>query len=194
VEDLAGWIAPAATMTAAIMTAANLGSRITGWGFVIFTVGAAGWCAEALLTRQPNLFWSNAFLGLVDLVGIYRWLGQRAKLEDGARAAVQKSRSNSNPLFPVLSLDGKAIESSDGNVMAHVVGAMGECDSGRIAYLVIRCTSPDGLSPLRAMPWDKVEAGDIFRTALDQKDFATLDAVDASDWPENATDPVPATA
>lgn len=34
--DLASWLAPAATMIAAIMTASNAGTRMTGWGFVLF--------------------------------------------------------------------------------------------------------------------------------------------------------------
>ena len=111
-------------MIAAIMTAANLGSRLTGWGFVIFTIGAAGWCIDAVLTGQQNLFWSNAFLGVVDMIGVYRWLGQRAKLEDGAQAAVEKSRTNPKPLFPILSLDGRAIDGDDDVPVAHVVRAM----------------------------------------------------------------------
>jgi hypothetical protein len=194
-EDIAGWIAPAATMIAAIMTAANLGSRITGWGFVIFTIGAAGWCVEALLTHQPNLLWSNAFLGVIDLIGIYRWLGQRAKLEDGARAATEKSRTNSIPLFPVLSLDGRAIEGSDGEVLAHVVGAMGECDSGRIAYLVVRgAGADDGETRLRVMPWNKIEVGDAFRTPLSPDEIAKLQGVDADNWPGSVSNQVPESA
>jgi hypothetical protein len=39
-NDIAAWIAPAATVIAAVMTAANLGARITDWGFVVFTVGS----------------------------------------------------------------------------------------------------------------------------------------------------------
>ena len=44
-ESIAGWVAPVATTIAALMTASNLGSRITGYGFIVFTVGYAsiGW-------------------------------------------------------------------------------------------------------------------------------------------------------
>ena len=41
--DIAGWIAPIATAIAAIMTASNLGTRVTGWGFVVFAVGSIAW-------------------------------------------------------------------------------------------------------------------------------------------------------
>lgn len=39
VEAVAAWVAPVATMIAAVMTAANLGARVTGWGFVVFVIG-----------------------------------------------------------------------------------------------------------------------------------------------------------
>ena len=42
-ETIATWVAPIATTIAALMTASNLGSRITGWGFVVFTLGSLGW-------------------------------------------------------------------------------------------------------------------------------------------------------
>jgi hypothetical protein len=185
VEEIAGWTAPAATMIAAIMTAANLGTRVTGWGFVVFTVGAIGWSVEAILTHQPNLLWSNAFLGVVDMVGIYRWLGQRAKLEDGARAAVEKSGSNHNPLFPVMSLEGRPVEGSDGQTIAHVVGAMAECASGRIAYVVVRCGKSGSLdAALRALSWEDVQAGETFRARLSATDIDQLPTVDPSHWPE----------
>ncbi|WBO24451.1 PRC-barrel domain containing protein [Sphingomonas abietis] len=184
-EEIAGWIAPAATMIAAVMTAANLGTRVTGWGFVVFTIGAIGWCVEAILTHQPNLLWSNAFLGVVDVVGVYRWLGQRAKLEDGARAAVEKSGSNHNPLFPVMSLEGRPVEGSDGQTFAHIVGAMAECASGRIAYLVVRRGTSTGLgAALRAISWEDMQAGETFRTRLSPNEIDQLPTVDPRDWPE----------
>ncbi len=42
-ESIATWLAPIATTIAALMTASNLGTRITGWGFVVFTVGSLAW-------------------------------------------------------------------------------------------------------------------------------------------------------
>ena len=53
-EDIAGWVAPIATMIAAMMTAANLGPRVTGWGFVVFTVGSIAWSTVAIATDQPT--------------------------------------------------------------------------------------------------------------------------------------------
>ena len=41
-ETIASWVAPIATTIAALMTASNLGSRVTGWGFTgIGSIGDA---------------------------------------------------------------------------------------------------------------------------------------------------------
>src|SRR4051812_1977344 len=112
---VAGWIAPVATMIAAMMTAANLGSRVTGWGFVVFLMGAVAWSIVAIATNQSNLLWSNVFLGLVDVIGIWRWLGRRAALDDGAAKAIAASDRKRVPtLFPISMIDGGAIRDGNG--------------------------------------------------------------------------------
>ena len=55
--DSISWVATIATIIAASMTAANLGSRITGYGFAIFLVGSLAWLATGLITDQPALVW-----------------------------------------------------------------------------------------------------------------------------------------
>ena len=86
-ETAANWVAPIATTLAAIMVAANLGTRITGWGFVVFSIGSIGWIVIGAVTGQANLLWQNVFLLGVNVVGIWRWLGIRARYEKGAEAA-----------------------------------------------------------------------------------------------------------
>ncbi len=39
-ESILNWVAPIATIVAALMTASNLGAKITGAGFIVFTVGS----------------------------------------------------------------------------------------------------------------------------------------------------------
>ena len=90
-EMIANWVAPIATTLAAILVAANLGTRITGWGFVVFSVGSVGWIVIGAVTDQPNLLWQNVFLLFVNLVGVWRWLGIRARYEKGAGAATEAS-------------------------------------------------------------------------------------------------------
>jgi Na+/phosphate symporter len=71
-EDIAGWVAPAATMIAAVMTAANLGARVTGWGFVVFVIGSISWSIVGISSGQSNLLWTNGFLTLVNAMGVWR--------------------------------------------------------------------------------------------------------------------------
>ena len=90
-ETAANWVAPIATTLAAIMVAANLGTRVTGWGFVVFSVGSVAWVVIGAATGQANLLWQNVFLLGVNVVGIWRWLGIRARYEQGASAATADS-------------------------------------------------------------------------------------------------------
>jgi hypothetical protein len=181
---MAGWLAPAATMMAALMTAANLGTRITGWGFLIFTIGALAWCVDAWLTHQPNLLWSNGFLALVDAVGVYRWLGRRAVLEDGARRAARHSKRSGRPLYPIHTLEGQAVEGPDGFVIGHVVGAMADCRSGRIAYFVIKRGGIGDRDQLRAIAWRDMALGNPLRTRVRDSDLAASAPITPNAWPE----------
>ena len=61
------WVATAATIIAACMTASNLGTRITGSGFIVFTVGSIAWIAVALMTGQSALLWTNIVLTFLNL-------------------------------------------------------------------------------------------------------------------------------
>src|SRR5947209_12411375 len=89
--DTVSWIATIATIIAASMTAANLGARITGYGFCVFLVGSLAWLATGLLTGQSALTWTNVVLTVLNVFGIWRWLGRQAKVEEGARAAAEAS-------------------------------------------------------------------------------------------------------
>lgn len=137
-EGIAGLIAPSATMIAAMMTAANLGARITGWGFVVFVLGSLAWVVIAITTGQQNLLWTNGFLTLVNIVGVWRWLGRQARYDDGGRAAAAKSAQAPTPtLFSLGSLAGRKVIDPLGKTAGTVVDGMMDCDGGRLAYLVI---------------------------------------------------------
>ena len=90
-EQAANWVAPVATTIAAIMVAANLGSRLTGYGFIVFSVGSIAWMAVGWFNDQMNLVWQNVVLLGVNCVGIWRWLGLRARYEKGAQVATEQS-------------------------------------------------------------------------------------------------------
>lgn len=191
-EEIVGWIAPVATTIAACMTAANLGARVTGWGFVVFTVGSLAWTTDAVLTGQSNLLWQNVFLTIINGIGIWRWLGREVRFEEGAQVATERSEARSDvDLFPASRLTGGAISGPDGRDLAHAVDAMIERDSGRISYVAVREGGVAGIGErLHALPWADIaptEAG--LSTALKPDQLAGLDEIDMEKWPGARPDP-----
>lgn len=184
--DAAGWIAPAATMIAAIMTAANLGARVTGWGFAVFSVGALAWIMVGAASGQPNLLWSNAFLLLVDLVGVWRWLGRRARYDEAAQAAATRSRDAPAPtLFGLAGLEGMPVRNIEGETIATTVDAMASCEEGRIAYLVVREGGVGGVGErLHALAWNEVCVRNGEMTSrLSSELLARRPVLAAGQWP-----------
>jgi hypothetical protein len=176
-------------MIAAIMTAANLGARVTGWGFAVFAVGALAWIMVGAQTGQHNLLWSNAFLLLVDLVGVWRWLGQRARYDIAAEAASERSATTSAPtLFPLAGLEGMAVRDPSGETIATTVDAMASCEGGRIAYLVIREGGVGGVGErLHALGWDEVRVSDgAFLSSLSPARLARRPVLAPGQWPASA--------
>lgn len=88
-EQVANWVAPIATTLAAVLVAANLGARLTGIGFLVFAIGSVAWMVIGVATGQSTLIWQNAVLLLVNIVGVWRWLGLRARYDKGAAAATR---------------------------------------------------------------------------------------------------------
>lgn len=144
--EIAGWIAPAATMLAAMMTAANLGARITGYGFVVFTVGSIAWSAVAIGTGQQNLLWTNGLLTVVNIIGVWRWLGREARYEEGGQRAGERSAVAPAPtLTPIGALHGAKLIGANGEQIGTVVEAMLRCADGALAYVVVREGGVGGL-------------------------------------------------
>jgi sporulation protein YlmC with PRC-barrel domain len=189
-EELSSWVAPIATAVAACMTASNLGTRVTGWGFVVFTIGSVAWTTYGLTTGQSNLLWQNLFLTAVNLIGVWRWLGRQARLDEGARSASEKSEAQPGPtLFPVSTLPSASLVSRDGEAIGSAVDAMIRCEDGRIAYLVIGKGGVGGVGEtLHALPWDKVqlEPGKVVAN-LTAKGLEALAPLDPTDWPSRPT-------
>lgn len=139
VGELAGWIALVATCVAAIMTALNLGPRVTGWGFVVFTVGSIAWTTTGLTKGDTQLIAANVFLTIVNIVGIWRWLGREVKYHDSAETVARASVDAPVPtLVPAGRLLGQEMTGRDGSASAHVVDAMVCSTSGQIQTLLVR--------------------------------------------------------
>jgi len=183
--DNISWVATAATIIAACMTASNLGSRITGYGFIVFTVGSIAWFATGLLTGQPALQWTNAVLTLLNLFGIWRWLGRQARVEEGGKAAAKASeRAPGEKLFPVSLLSSAKLRCGEDEVGA-CVDAMAGCASGRVAYVVVSEGGVAGVGEtLRRVPWDDLRVEDEMLVAnFDRKRFSGLDELQKDQWP-----------
>lgn len=183
--DLISWAATAATIIAASMTAANLGSRITGYGFVVFTLGAIGWIAVGALTHQPAILWTNIVLTVLDLFGIWRWLGREAKVEEGGRAAAQASeRTPGEALFPVSLLSSAPLLSGS-TELGKCVDAMAGAVTGHINYLVVSQGGVVGVGEtLRRVPWSAVHVeGDRVACRIGRDQFERLDVLQRDEWP-----------
>ena len=153
---------------------------------VVFTVGSLAWTAYGAATGQTNLVWQNLFLTGVNLIGIWRWLGRQARLDEGARSASEKSQAHPGPtLFPVSTLTSAALEDEAGEQIGSAVDAMIRCDDGRVEYLVLGKGGVGGVGEtLHALPWDRVRLtpGKVV-TRLSAEEVAALPQVDPTDWP-----------
>jgi hypothetical protein len=183
--DTISWAATAATVLAALMTASNLGTRVTGYGFAVFTAGALCWLAVGAMTHQPALLWTNAVLLVVDVFGIWRWLGRQARVEQGARAAAEASAASpAETLFPV-SLMARAPVVAQGIEVGRCVDAMAGCASGELSYVVV---SQGGVAAvgetLRRLPWGSARVeGERLVATLGQAEFERLEELPRDQWP-----------
>ncbi len=184
-ENSLSWVATIATIAAASITASNLGARITGYGFIVFTVGSVAWFGLGLATGQPALVWTNAVLTFLNLFGIWRWLGRQASVEDGSMAAAQASEATpGEALFPVSLLTrGKVL--SNGSELGSCVDAMAGCSSGRIVYVMV---SEGGIAgageTFRRLPWSELNVdGEDVVSKLSEAGFRTIKPVPKDQWP-----------
>src|SRR5688500_1244613 len=130
--DWLSWIATAATIGGALLTASNLGARITGTGFIVLLFGSLSWLGVSLATGQQALLWTNIVLTFLNLFGIWRWLGRQSAVEHGAESAADASEATpGETLFPV-SLLSKAKVLAGGEEVGACVDAMAGERGGRL--------------------------------------------------------------
>lgn len=173
-------------MIAAMMTAANLGARVTGWGFVVFTLGSICWSLVGLQSGQTNLVATNVFLTCVNLVGMWRWLGRQRGYEDGAKAASRSSRNPGTPtLFSATGLSGMAVSDIGGESLGRSVEAMIECRSGRLSYIVVATGGIAGVDEeLRSVPIADIQCHPDGLMILETKAaYARRPTLARGDWP-----------
>lgn len=178
------WIATVATIIAASMTAANLGSRITGYGFCVFLAGSLCWLATGLLTGQQALTWTNVVLTALNIFGIWRWLGRQARIEEGGSAAASASeRTAGEAMFPVSQLLKASIEDRGGRPLGTCVDAMAGCGSGKVRYVVASQGGVAGLGEtLRKIPWEQAQF-DSNRLVVEGHEMRRFAEIEKDEWP-----------
>ena len=68
------WIAAIGTMIAAGLVAADLGRRVTGFGFVLFCAVAMTWIVSGLTSDALPIAAMNGVLLLINFYGVWQYL------------------------------------------------------------------------------------------------------------------------
>jgi hypothetical protein len=187
--EITDWLAAGATIAGALMTASNLGTRVTGWGFVVFAVGSVAWIATGILTDQTSLIVTDGVLLLVNVFGVWRWLGQKSRYEEsGARAADHSRRISVPTLFPAASLIGATVQGPGDTSRGSVVDAMLKCDDRSLAYVVVSEGGVGGAGEtLRAIPPEHLRlADDTVFCDLPDAEWNALPPIEGDLWPATA--------
>ena len=188
-ENIANWTATVLTIAAALMTAANLGARFTGWGFAVFALGSVAWIATGFLSDLPSLLVTNSVLLLVNLFGVWRWLGRQARYESsGARAHARSRWARVPTLFSAGSLIGAAVRQRQGESRGTVVDAMLRSDDKALAYVVISEGGIGGAGEtLRAVPPQhlRFDENDVV-CDLGDEEWRRLPPIEEDRWPTAA--------
>jgi len=180
-DNLLSWVATAATIGGALLTASNLGARITGTGFIVFLFGSLSWIGDSLTSGQEALLWTNIVLTFLNLFGIWRWLGRQAKVEEGGKAAAEASEHTpGEALFPV-SLLSRATLAVGGSEAGSCVDAMAGEKSGQIAYVIVTEGGVAGVGErLFKLPWRDARM-DGEHLMSDRAE--ALEEVEKDEWP-----------
>ena len=67
------WIAAIGTMIAAGLVAADLGRKVTGWGFVLFCAVAVTWIVAGLTSDAMPIAAINAVLLVINVYGVCQY-------------------------------------------------------------------------------------------------------------------------
>jgi hypothetical protein len=82
--DILRWAASLTGMAAAVLVALNAGAKITGWGFVVFSVSSLIWIGASAAAGNTPLVAQNLVLLAINLFGIYRYLFRKRPGQPGA--------------------------------------------------------------------------------------------------------------
>jgi hypothetical protein len=184
-DQTASWIATAATIIAACFTASNLGSRITGIGFIIFTIGSIAWFTLGYLTDQPALIWTNAVMTALNLFeSIAGSVARRSSRPALPRLRRRASRHRAKIFSRRPASAASRLVGKDGEPLGTTVDAMLSCNGGALAISSLRKAG----SPA----WAKPSAGGLalcrrgrrdVKTNSPPESFERLPELQADNWP-----------
>jgi hypothetical protein len=186
-EQLLNLFAPAMIIVGALMTASNLGAKITGIGFVAFTLGSLAWLGIGMIAGPFSLVWQNVVLTALNGFGIWRWLGRQRQFEEGGEKAAERSRRiTSESLFPASRLTSAEIQDRGSNKLGSLVDAMVGGSSGRVSYLVLAEGGLAGVGEtLRRVPFERVRTdGETFVGDFDKDELDKFDRLERDRWPD----------
>ena len=79
--EILEWYATVSGIVAALMIAADINRRVTGWGFVLFCTMNLAWIAFGTIDETGGLTTQNIALFAINLLGIYRYLIRKKPVE-----------------------------------------------------------------------------------------------------------------
>ncbi|MEM7687470.1 MAG: hypothetical protein AAF291_00480 [Pseudomonadota bacterium] len=72
--EIMRWVASVSGIVAALMVSYNGGAKVTGLGFIVFTLSSIIWVTAALIDGNSPLAVQNIVLLAINIFGIYRYL------------------------------------------------------------------------------------------------------------------------
>jgi hypothetical protein len=143
--------------------------------------------ATGLMSGQPALVWTNVVLTILNIFGIWRWLGRQARIEDGASSATERSAGRpGETLFPVSLLLRAPIKDRHGKSLGTCIDAMAGCSTGDLRYVVVSEGGVAGVGEtLRRLPWKTAKVdSDRLIADVDVAEFGRMQVIEKDRWPD----------
>lgn len=193
-DGVTGWLAAILTVLAGITVAANLGTRVTGWGFVLFTIGSLSWALNAGLNGVTSLLLTNLAMAAVNAFGVWRWLGRRRRIELGSQAAMEHSAAAPVPtLVSVATMLDAPLMTAGNQAFGSVIDLMLRCERQDLAYVVVSFDGIGGIGEeFRAIPAQDLRLNSAaLCCTLTEPAIRALPPINPTDWPTVPSIPPP---
>ena len=87
--DILEWYGAISGVVAALVVASNVSTRISGWAFVLFVTSSIALIAWGF-SDASGIGWQNVALLLINLWGVFRYLGPQGARETGTLSAARE--------------------------------------------------------------------------------------------------------